>query len=85
LIGNVLNFAGFVRDENDGGASISQVPHDGQKLVSLLRSKHGGGFIENQNFRVKDEHTRNFYTLLNGHGQFLDFRVRLKQSVYNIH
>ena len=58
-------------DEEDGLALGGQISHDLHQLVDLLRSQHGGGFIEDQHIIFPVEHLQDLGTLLHTHGDIL--------------
>ncbi len=74
-VGDGLDLAQLVRDEDDGGAGVAQLPHDVEQFVGFLRGEHGGGLVKDQHLGVADQCLDDFHALLHAHGQVLDDRI----------
>ena len=71
-VGDGLDLAQLVRDEDDGGAAGLELAHDVQQLVGFLRGQHGGGLVEDEDLGVADQRLDDLHPLLDAHGQVLD-------------
>ena len=76
-IGYSHDFSQLMGNEQDRLALLSQVAHDLHQLVDLVRGKHGGGLVEDQDIVIAVEHLENFGSLLHAHGDVLNLRVQI--------
>ena len=64
-------------DEQDGLAFAGKLLHRGHELFDLLRGKHRGRFVEDEDLVVAIQHLQNFDALLHADCDILDLRVKV--------
>ena len=74
-VGDGLDLAQLVGDEDDRGAGVAQLAHDVQQFVGFLRGQHGGRLVKDQHLGVADQCLDDFHALLHANRQVLDQRI----------
>src|SRR6185312_5715076 len=76
-VGHLTHLTQFVRDEDDGGSRLLELPHDHHELVGLLRREHGSGLVEHEHLRFARQRLDDLDPLLQTDGQIFDERIRV--------
>jgi len=70
-VGDGLDLAQLVGNEDNGFAVVAKLAHDRQQFIGLPGSEHSGGLIQDQDFSVPDQGLDDFHALLHADWQVL--------------
>ena len=79
-VGDGLDLAQLVGDEDDRLAGSASAAHDREQLVGLLRGQHRGRLVEDEQVDVAGERLDDLDPLLRADRQVLDQRVRVDRQ-----